>query len=512
MDLILLFSRLLLAVVFLVAGFAKLADLSGSRKAVRDFGVPGTLADPLGTLLPFGEIIIGLALLPIASTWWGAIGAFALLLVYMVAISYNLARGRKPNCHCFGALYSAPAGWSTLIRNGVLAALAGLIILPGPNHPYLSAVHWLSFLRPIEIMGIISTVLILAVLSVEGWFVFYLLQQNGRLLARMETLEKILNAPGIPRGNSQEAANPGLPIGTPAPVFQLSGLYGETLTLDALRNMGKPLLLMFLAPDCGPCNALLPEIGHWQNDYISKVTIALISEGTVDANRSKTSEHKLTNVLLQNGREVAEKYFAYGTPSAILVRPDGTVGSVLAAGADAIRNLVAYLTQNPAPSAQPPVALLPMAGERGNGNNHAPVSVLPASIKIGEPAPAVKLPNLSGQTVDLAEFHGDKTLVMFWSPHCGFCDRMLGDLRGWEANPPKDAPQLLFISSGTVEENKAMGLKSPILLDQGFAAGRAFGASGTPTAILLDAQGRIASEVAVGAPAVLALTGAKTAP
>ena len=73
MDLILLFSRLLLAVVFLLAGFAKLADLSGSRKAVHDFGVPGTLADSLGTLLPFGEIIIGLALLPIASTWWAAI-------------------------------------------------------------------------------------------------------------------------------------------------------------------------------------------------------------------------------------------------------------------------------------------------------------------------------------------------------------------------------------------------------------------------------------------------------
>ena len=53
-----------------------------------------------------------------------------------------------------------------------------------------------------------------------------------------------------------------------------------------------------------------------------------------------------------------------------------------------------------------------------------------------------------------------------------------------------------------------MGLTSPMLLDQQFAVGRAFGASGTPSAVLVDAEGKVASEVAVGAPAVLELAGA----
>jgi hypothetical protein len=53
-----------------------------------------------------------------------------------------------------------------------------------------------------------------------------------------------------------------------------------------------------------------------------------------------------------------------------------------------------------------------------------------------------------------------------------------------------------------------MGLTSPVLLDQNFAAGRAFGASGTPSAVLVDAEGKVASGVAVGAPAVLELAGA----
>jgi hypothetical protein len=37
--------------------------------------------------------------------------------------------------------------------------------------------------------------------------------------------------------------------------------------------------------------------------------------------------------------------------------------------------------------------------------------------------------------------------------------------------------------------------------------GRTFGATGTPMALLVDAEGKIASEVVAGAPAVLALAG-----
>jgi hypothetical protein len=49
----------------------------------------------------------------------------------------------------------------------------------------------------------------------------------------------------------------------------------------------------------------------------------------------------VTQVLLQRDREVAQAYQIQGTPSAVLVRPDGTIGSPLAQDADAIRALVA---------------------------------------------------------------------------------------------------------------------------------------------------------------------------
>jgi hypothetical protein len=49
------------------------------------------------------------------------------------------------------------------------------------------------------------------------------------------------------------------------------------------------------------------------------------------------------------------------------------------------------------------------------------------------------------------------------------------------------------------------------VLDEGFAVGTAFGASGTPSAVLVDETGLLASEMAVGAPAVLGLANAGSA-
>jgi protein-disulfide isomerase len=99
-------------------------------------------------------------------------------------------------------------------------------------------------------------------------------------------------------------------------------------------------------------------------------------------------------------------------------------------------------------------------------------------------------------------------LVAFWNPGCGFCQQMLDDLKDWEASAPQDAPKLLVVSAGTEEANKAMGLRSTVVLDQNFSVGSAFGASGTPSAVLVDEEGKVASELAVGAPSVLALAGA----
>jgi peroxiredoxin len=231
------------------------------------------------------------------------------------------------------------------------------------------------------------------------------------------------------------------------------------------------------------------------------LVVALISRGTVEANRPKVTKFGLRHVLLQKDREVAQAYLASGTPSAVLVRRDGTIGSPLAQGADAIRALI-NKALSPAGLATLAMAAAP-AQHNGNGAHARPRPLTPA---IGEPAPDFSLPDLTGQIVHLSDFRGSRTLVLFWRPGCGFCQRMLADLQAWETQKPAGAPKLLMVSSESVESNQAMGLRSPVLLDQaGMSVGSTFGATGTPMAILVDAEGKIASTLAAGAPSVLAL-------
>jgi methylamine dehydrogenase accessory protein MauD len=486
-SLILLVARVLLALVFVVAGLAKLADRAGARQALRDFGVPAALATPLGLLLPLAELAVAVALLPTRSAWWGALGALVLLLLFIAGIGASLARGRTPDCHCFGQLHSAPAGWSTLTRNAVLAAIAAFVVWQGHATPGPSAVGWLGALTAVQWVSLVVGLVVLGLLAAEGWILLQLVQQNGRLLVRLEAVEKHL---GID-------PTQGLPIGAPAPPFRLPSLDGERVTLDALRAPGKPVLLVFVDPGCAPCTALLPEIGRWQRDHAATLTLALISSGTPEANRAKMAEHAVTHVLLQRDAEVMRDYRVPATPNAVLVRPDGTIGSLVARGAEAIRELVVHTLL---PSAPP----LP-AGANGRANGATGAPSIPAAPSIGEPAPPLALPDLTGTTVDLAALRGHPTLVLFWNPACGFCQQMLDDLKAWERRPPQGAPRLLVVSTGTVEANQAQGLRSRVVLDEGFAVARAFGATGTPMAVLVDGDGKVASAVVTGAQAVLAL-------
>src|SRR5438067_4473135 len=112
MDVMLLVgARVVLAMVFGAAGLAKLADRAGSRRALIGFGLPAALAAPLGVLLPLAELAVAVALIPAATAWWGAGGALALLLLFIVGVGTNLALGRKPDCRCFGQVAAGPVGW-----------------------------------------------------------------------------------------------------------------------------------------------------------------------------------------------------------------------------------------------------------------------------------------------------------------------------------------------------------------------------------------------------------------
>jgi thiol-disulfide isomerase/thioredoxin len=334
---VLLVGRLVLVAVFAVAGITKLIDREGSRQAIADFGLPASLATPLGILLPVAELAVAITLLPASTALWGAVGALGLLLLFIAGIGANLARGHQPDCHCFGQLHSAPAGWRTLARNGVLAALAGFLVWNGWNNDVaLGSISWIWTLSTVQLLDLVGRLVVLGLLAGQWWFLLRLLRQNGRLLARLKTLEDVV-ALNI-RGDATKSES--LPVGTPAPTFALNGLRGEKLTLDSLLVYDRPVMLLFMNPNCSLCNVLLPKIGRWQDKHAGELTIAVVSRGDIEENRFKASEHGLANVLLQEDWEVAKTYRVSGAPSAVVILPDGTLGSLVVAGPKAIEKLV----------------------------------------------------------------------------------------------------------------------------------------------------------------------------
>ncbi len=469
MNVILLIARLLLAVVFVVAALAKFLDSTGSRTSMVEFGIPVLLARPMALLLPVLELACAGALISVTFARWGAIGAMAMLLSFISAIAINLMRGRRPDCHCFGQLHSSPIGWATLVRNAVLAGLAAFVVSQGRGYSGRSVGDWLGGLSRSDIVVLELAIAVAALAAFELWALLGVLRQNGRLLLRLEAVEAKL-------GVGAESPQPALPVNSMAPDFSVADLDGQTVTLDRLRERGTPLLLFFSEPGCGACDAALPEVAKWQREHADRLSIVPITQGEAQVNRTKSRQYNLQSVLLQTDREIAQAYRVEGTPSAVLVS-EGLIASPLAVGIDAIRALVDKAT-------------------------------LPPLLKKGDRVPALRLADLSGGTMDSARLRGRRTVLLFWNPSCGFCQAMLGDVKAWERNRPEHAPELVVISAGPVTAIREQDFRSRVLLDPNFAAGQMFGASGTPSAVVLDEEGRVASDVGVGAPAVFDLAGA----
>ena len=74
---------------------------------------------------------------------------------------------------------------------------------------------------------------------------------------------------------------------------------------------------------------------------------------------------------------------------------------------------------------------------------------------------------------------------------------------------PRD-PDLIVFSDGAAEDLQDLGLRSPVILDAGHKVSELLGMFGTPSAVLIDENGTIISEAAVGSPNIWALVGKRT--
>jgi Methylamine utilisation protein MauE len=145
--------------VLAVLGYAALSKLTGVRAfatAIAGYQIiPARLSHAAARLVIAAELA-GAVLLAVPLTRrWGAALAAALFAAFCAGMASALRRGLRVDCGCFSAGHADTIGPGTLVRTGLLLALAAAAI-PGATRPF----------QPAEFL-IAALLLVLAVTAAE---------------------------------------------------------------------------------------------------------------------------------------------------------------------------------------------------------------------------------------------------------------------------------------------------------------------------------------------------------
>jgi len=125
----------------------------------------------------------------------------------------------------------------------------------------------------------------------------------------------------------------GLKAGSRAPLFTLPDLAGRPLSLAEYR--GRRVLLVFSDPNCGPCNAMAPDLVRLGAK--NSLDLIMVSRGDLEENRHKAKEHRFAfPVVLQDAWKLSKEYGIFATPVAFLIDENGLIEKPVAIGADQI--------------------------------------------------------------------------------------------------------------------------------------------------------------------------------
>lgn len=338
-------------------------------------------------------------------------------------------------------------------------------------------------------------------IGIGTWLAYQLVRQNGRILLRLEAIEQRIGS----RGGAKGREVGGLPLGTVAPDFELPDLTGVRRKLAEFR--GQDVLLVFFNPQCGYCMNMAADLAALSaNEEDRGPVLVVVTTGDAQENRQLVEHYGIRCVvLLQEQMEVAAKYGVQGTPMGYRIDGAGRIASPLAVGAEPLLQLA---TPRAPDEAKPAIAANGAAPHAANGEPSLVRSRLNRNgLKAGVPAPDFRLPCIDGGDLSLAEFHGQWVLLVFSDPQCGPCDELAPRLQA--IHERQTQPQVLVVSRRDIEANRAkamaLGLTFPIVLQKQWEVSLKYALFATPIGYLIDEQGILASDVAVGVGPILAL-------
>ncbi len=123
-------ARQIVALLFLFASVGKLSKPSIVRRSVEAYGLPRFVANPLGFILPWVELVLATSLLTGFFATYTVMIAVTLLLVFVIAQTVVLSRGYAIPCGCFGVLSAQKnADWTNVTTNLLLSAACIVVLI-----------------------------------------------------------------------------------------------------------------------------------------------------------------------------------------------------------------------------------------------------------------------------------------------------------------------------------------------------------------------------------------------
>jgi peroxiredoxin len=334
-----------------------------------------------------------------------------------------------------------------------------------------------------------------ALVVVLGVLVYRLIVDRGRLLLQVEAFESRLGSlHEIPSGDVVEAL--GFPPGSPAPDFALTDLTGTERALEDWR--GQQIVLVFFDLNCRFCLDLLPGLAAIRPGP----QVVVLATGEPDRIRAVVEEHDLScTVLLQQENEVSQLLRVPGTPAAYPVDENGLIAGPLALGSEPVLDLAAGRGADGQAGATTKLRLRPASESR----------LLRTGLKAGVRAPDFALPGLDGGTVSLADYRGRRVLLVLLDPDCAPCDQLAPELE--QLHRERDDFEVLAISRGDQGANRAKAeqhsLTFPIALQRHWDTSKDYGMFAVPIAYMIDEDGVLVSNAAVGPEPILELAAEK---
>jgi peroxiredoxin len=354
---------------------------------------------------------------------------------------------------------------------------------------------------------VFGTVLPWLLIAIGTWLVYQLARQNGRILLRLESIEEQIGLRAGPRSETKRQDAGGLPLGTAAPDFELPDLAGLRRKLSEFR--GTDVLLIFFNPKCGFCTKMAADLAALPAEGGGGGAVPLVvTIGDEAENRKLVERYGIRClVLLQKEMEVATQFRAQGTPMGYRIDAAGRIASELTVGAEPLLKLA---TAVPHSSRHIPCADVSAHGVSGllkDDPSLARSKLNRSGLKAGTVAPDFQLPRIDGGELSLNDLRGGRVLLVFSDPNCGPCDELAPRLQ--EIHLQRPDVQVLVVSRREAKATRTkaakLGLSFPIVLQKQWEISLQYGMFATPIGYLVDEQGILASDVAVGVEPIMAL-------